>query len=339
MSVMLAAIAITLLFCNWMFVKFIATNARSRTTAERLIHTDHTFASYSSDELDLRLPLYTETHGLACVNVIRKPNTMHYAPYFGWNTQQLDLDCAKQHFAKQGTKILYFGGSAMENFEAPNYLTKIDHYVTTLNPTVVSLNLAESGGRSTNNMMRIMIEGIDLPSDYWIFLDGYNEFNSIKFNGNYKDDFYWTASVSDRIHHPIKFLFDKLIAKSKLTEKLFYGTGLVKNSRVRRTSISDEEINAAADYYVQNFKKINILCEAKKVQCVFLLQAYERSADPWSTRILDIGYARILQQLGDKVIDLRPRFADHTDAFVDDVHYNKKGSELVATAIAEQISK
>lgn len=335
-SIALISVCICLYICNWMLAKLNPPKKTARTTAERLILTNPYFATYSPEEIDLSLPLYTEAQGQECVNVIRQPG-MHYSPYFGWNTQQLDLNCAKQHFAKSGTKVIYFGGSAMENFEAPNYLTKIDNYINQLKPDLISLNLAESGGRSTNNLVRIVVEAMNLPADYWIFLDGFNEFNSIKYGGDHKEDFYWTATVNSRIHTPMRYVVDSIISKSPIMEKIFYSTGLVKTPRRRTTSVSESEIFAAADFYVENVKKISLICEAKKVKCLFFLQPYLVEAS-LSTQILDQGYTRILAQLEGQVIDLRPQLAGQNDAYVDDIHYNKKGSALVAKAIVEHLT-
>lgn len=333
-GILLVSVTITLLVCNWMLAKFIGKGGR--TTAQRLVATNSAFANYTSQETDFSLPLYTQAQGQACVEVIRNPGEMHYSPYFGWNTQQINAECAQAHLSQKGMRVIYFGGSAMENFEAPNYLTKIDNYIAQAKPAILSLNLAESGGRSTNNLVRIMIEAINLPADYWVFLDGYNEFNSIKYGGDAKEDFYWTAGVFDRIHKPIRSSFDKLIAKSVLAQKLFYSTGLLKTPRRRTSSVTEEEIFAAADYYVENVQKIELLCKAKDIKCLFFLQPYKVENNE-STRILNAGYARIISKLADKTIDLRPLFTDKDEAFVDDVHYNKLGSAIVGAAIAKHI--
>lgn len=331
------AVICGLVLCSIM-LRFLP-NAKNgaRTTAEKLAATNEIFKQYTKEELDFSLPLYTNAQGQECVEVIRKPSGMHYSPYFGWNTQKIDLTCAKKHLSKPGIKVLYFGGSAMENFEAPNYLTKIDNYVNNHIPNIISLNFAESGGRSTNNLVRIMLEAIELPANYWVFVDGYNEFNSIKYGGNAEDDYYWTAVVHDRIHRPINAILDKLISKSPLMERLFFATGIKKNPRIRQTVISDQEIFTAADYYVKNVQKITQLCTMKGMQCLFFLQPYKRYEGTNSTTILDKGYARILERLNDKVIDLRPYFNNHDEFFIDEVHYNKYGSEMLALSIIKYL--
>lgn len=309
------------------------------------------FAGYLADELDLSLPFYTESQGGDCVKFTRNKG-MNYSAYFGWHSQHLDKHCAQQHFSGDWVKVIYFGGSVMQNFEAPNYLTRIDNYVQNHNAKIKSINLAESGGRSTNNMIRVMLEGIDLGADFWVFLDGYNEFNSIRYGGNYDEDFYWTATINDRIHRPLKFLADSLISRSRLAEKIFYETGLIKTPRLPSKRVINSDIIKAADYYVENSKKIAMICAAKGVQCLFFLQPniYTKqtlsatetalAANQTVRHILRVGYARIREQMGEDLIDLTDVFAAAANTvYIDEVHVNKIGSKLIGEAIYNHLQQ
>jgi hypothetical protein len=53
---------------------------------------------------------------------------MHWDPPFGFASKILDKACARDLFKSDKTKVLLFGGSAMDSALAPNYLTTIDHY-------------------------------------------------------------------------------------------------------------------------------------------------------------------------------------------------------------------
>ena len=130
---------------------------------------------------------------------------MHWDPRFGFASKILDNACARDLFKSDKTKVLLFGGSAMDSALAPNYLTTIDHYAFGDDPSVVSINLAESGARLWDMFARFLYEGVELRPNVAVFLVGLLEFASVQYGGLPTDDFYWTASVSRRVHHPMMF--------------------------------------------------------------------------------------------------------------------------------------
>ena len=307
------------------------------------------YSEYMDRELDTSIPIYTERQAGKCLSIVTSRFTWN--PYFGWNAQQLDMECARSFFVEAGDtakKVVYFGGSAMADFEAPNHLTKIDTYIQQLDETIISINLAESGARSTNNLIRLMTEGVDLGADYWIFLDGFNEFNSIKYNGSPKDDFYWAVSAYDRVHSPARWIVDRFLRTSRLLDLLIVDSGLFSSRRRRLTSISKEEVIEAADYYVENIKKISNVCEVYQVKCFFFLQPNLYTKDPLTElesqlpdyykvmeakKTIDLGYQRIREKAGNRIIDLSDVFDDVGTVFFDEIHFNKRGGWVLAREI------
>ena len=80
---------------------------------------------YTAEELRRDLPRFTEREGRDCVQI---RSGLHWDPRFGYAGKKLDKDCAKKLFAAHKYSVVLMGGSAMENFQAPNYLTSIDTY-------------------------------------------------------------------------------------------------------------------------------------------------------------------------------------------------------------------
>jgi hypothetical protein len=137
-----------------------------------------------------------------------------------------------------------------------------------------SINLAESGARHKNMSIRFQREVIPLSPDIVIFLDGFNEFNSIRYGGKPSDDFYWTAGVKDRVHSPYRLYIDKLVEVSKLAETALIRTGIYNSSRLGKVKISDNEIAESADQYIADMQITKNLCKAYQIKCLFILQPH-----------------------------------------------------------------
>ena len=174
------------------------------------------YKNYSEEELNRELPFRHPNNGGNCVHVGFHSN-MQWHPRFGFNDKTLDLDCVEKLFGQEKINVVFLGGSAMANYETPNYLTSIEYYMFKNTDNFRSINLSESGARLSNELS-IFIEYIPkmkLKPDFVVFLDGYNEFNSIRYNGKPDDDFYWTASVKERIHAPFKYYLNALLKKKQ----------------------------------------------------------------------------------------------------------------------------
>jgi hypothetical protein len=275
---------------------------------------------------------------------------MHWDPRFGYAGKKLDKDCARKLFAAHEKSAVLMGGSAMENFQAPNYLTSIDTYAFGNDPTVASINLAESGARHSNMLMRFLHEVIELHPTYVVFLDGVNEFNSVRMGGEPEDDFYWTAGVKDRVEHQFKFFFDKLVEQSRLLQLLAVRTGLINSARLVRNQIDARTIEQAADYYVKTRAYTETLCKAYSIKCIFIIQPIallvrqpSESAKlaaqehlRWfqsDAEVYGKGYDYIFSKAGDKFLDATHLFDGNTDIFIDFVHFNKRGSKLMGEYI------
>ena len=168
---------------------------------------------YSREELRTDLPHFTERQGANCITI---QSGLHWDPRFGFVSKILNKDCARTLFAAHAKSVVLMGGSAMENSQAPNYLTTLDSYAFGDDTSYASINMAESGARHSNMLARFLYEIVELRPTHVVFLDGFNEFASIRYGGKPEDDFYWTAGVNDRIHRPFLFLRDKLVDSSRL---------------------------------------------------------------------------------------------------------------------------
>ena len=70
----------------------------------------------------------------------------------------------------------------------------------------------------------------------------------MQYGGLPGDDFYWTAGVSRRVHHPMMFLLDKAIDSSKLAQVLLIETGIYLSPRATR-KIDLTFVDQEVDYY------------------------------------------------------------------------------------------
>ncbi len=303
---------------------------------------------YTAEELRRDLPRFTDREGRHCIEL--RSGRLYWDPRFGYAGKKLDKDCARKLFAAHEKSVVLMGGSAMENFQAPNYLTSIDTYAFGNDPSFASLNLAESGARQSNMLARFLHEVIELHPTYVVFLEGVNEFNSVRMGGAPEDDFYWTAGVRDRVEHPFKFLFDKLVEQSRLLQLLALRTGLINSARLIRNRIDAPMIEQAAEYYVKTRAYTETLCKAYDIKCIFIIQPiallekqpsesaklatqehlkwYQSDAEVYSK-----GYDYIFRKVGDKALDATHLFEGKGDVFVDFVHFNKRGSKLMGEYI------
>lgn len=303
---------------------------------------------YTAQELRRDLPRFSEREGHDCIEL--RSGSLHWDPRFGYAGKKLNKDCARKLFAAHEKSIVFMGGSAMENFQAPNYLTSIDSYAFGDDPSFASLNLAESGARHSNMLMRLLHEVIELHPTYIVFLDGVNEFNSVRMGGEPEDDFYWTAGVKDRVEHQFKFFFDKLVEQSRLLQLLAVRTGLINSARLVRNRIDLQQIEQAAEYYIKTRAYTETLCKAYGIKCIFIIQPItllERQPSESSklatqehlrsfqsdAEVYGAGYDYIFKKAGDKVLDASRLFEGKGDIFIDFVHFNKRGSKLMGEFI------
>jgi len=306
---------------------------------------------YSEQELRTDLPRFTERQGGACIEIRRG---FHWDPRFGFASKKLDKECAKRLFAAHQKSVVLLGGSAMEDVQAPNYLTSIDTYAFGDDKSFASLNLAESGARHSNMLSRFLYEVVELHPTYVVFLDGFNEFNSVRYGGEPDDDFYWTAGVKDRVHHPLLFLRDKLVESSRVLQLLAVSTGFVSSARIVRDKIDLRLVARAADYYVRTRGYTEAICKAYAITCIFILQpvsllekspakavAQINRADlarfPFDAEVYRTGYDEIRRKAGDKVVDASRLFEGHELPYFDVVHFNKRGSKLVGDYIRSML--
>jgi hypothetical protein len=306
---------------------------------------------YSVEELRHDLPRYSERQSGDCV-IIR--TGFHWDPRFGFASKKLNKACARNLFAAHKTSVVLMGGSAMEDAQAQNYLTSIDTYAFGDDPSVASLNLAESGARHSNMQFRFLHEVLELHPTYAVFLDGFNEFNSVRYGGAPDDDFYWTAGVKDRVEHPLLFFRDKLVGSSRLLELLALKTGFINSARIVRTHVDPQLVTQAAEYYVNTRAHTETICKAYGIKCIFIIQptalldktpsesakwavqqdlrSFRSDADVFRT-----GYDYILSKAGDKVLDATHLFDGKGDVYIDVVHFNKLGSKLMGDYIRDTL--
>jgi hypothetical protein len=309
---------------------------------------------YSEEQRNTDLPLRTRAQGGDCVAVDRDTTSMSWHPRYGFVKNRPDIGCARTLLNKDRLGVVFLGGSAMANWEAPNHLTTIDRFVHDAVPGLRSVNLAESGARSENELVRLLLEAVDMEPDAVVFLDGFNEFNSIRYGGAPEWDFYWAAGLRDRVHRPLYFLVDRLVARSRLAELLLLRTGLLTSPRAAAAMVGDDKVQAAADAYVATTEKAQRICRDFAIRCFFFLQPHlwSKSDDtprqtalrthfanalPGGRDILAKGYRHIRERAKVDVIDLSGAFDGAGDVFVDEVHFNKAGSRLIGEAIARQL--
>src|SRR5262245_54187758 len=279
---------------------------------------------------------------------------MHWDPRFGLASKTLNIACAKELFQSAKTKVVLLGGSTMGSALAPNYLTTIDYYAFARDENFVSINLAESFARLSDMSARFIHEIIELRPNVAVFLVGFNEFHAMQYGGLPGDDFYWTAGVTRRVHHPMLFLLDKAIDSSELAQALLIKTGIYLSPRATRKidlTLVDQEV----DYYFRMQEYTTVLCRQYSIKCFFILQptplaqsnlndrdrllVQERLKNfPQSQEIMTRGYALLKRgRNGNRVLDASALFDGVEDAYFDVEHFTKVGNALLGKYIHDAI--
>ena len=311
------------------------------------------YKNYSEEELNRELPFRHPNNGGNCVHVGFHSN-MQWHPRFGFNDKTLDLDCVEKLFGQEKINVVFLGGSAMANYETPNYLTSIEYYMFKNTDNFRSINLSESGARLSNELS-IFIEYIPkmkLKPDFVVFLDGYNEFNSIRYNGKPDDDFYWTASVKERIHAPFKYYLNALLKKSNLYRLIlvnyqnYFGKKLILQEELK------SQIFNSVDDYLNRKEILENLCKIYEINCIFVLQPIfilsdnlngttDKQIQKWHNKyfkndkaIYELGYKKILSK-DNEIFDLSTIFDNNDYTYLDYVHFNKIGSKIIGENLIE----
>jgi hypothetical protein len=278
---------------------------------------------------------------------------LNWDPRFGFAAKRLDKACARELFKSAATSVVLFGGSAMNSSGAPNHLTTIDHYAFGDDQSVVSINLAESAARLSNMSARFLHEVIELRPKVAVFLVGLNEFNSIRFGGPPGDDFFWTAGVSRRVHHPMMFLLDKAVEKSRLAQVLLIQTGIYPSARQPSKHVDMKMVDMDVDYYFRTQEQTAILCKSYSIRCIFILQPTPLARDhlndrerllvqahskiyPEDAKMIARGY-RLLRagRGGNRVLDPSALFDGVADANFDPNHFTKIGNAILGKYIRD----
>lgn len=317
------------------------------------INIKYHYLKYNKAELDKNLPFRKTTHGGECVKR-RFIKSMQWHSRIGWNDANVNLKCINNLFSNSKLKIIFMGGSGMANYETPNYKTSIENYIeSNISKDFVSINLAEGGGRMSNNLSSFIeyIPKIKNKPDFIIFLDGFNEFTPIIYGGKPDEDFYFTTTVSKRIHDPINYLFLKSVEQSKLLKIIFYKILKIDNNRISKESLSEDLIKLSAREYVYRKEVTEKLCDIYNIKCLFFLQpvfhlsknlngkfdyklkVYEKKFFSSSKKVFSLGYSEI-QKLT-KVFNLQDIFDGKNEIYTDMVHFNKEGSEIIGKSISK----
>ena len=294
---------------------------------------------YTKTERDKTIPFIRRENGGDCID-IKSPV---WNPWWGWNRKFLDRECAKRLFAETPKSVVFLGGSAMFNVEAPNYLTHIDYYATKDIKNIVSINLAEGGARHKNQSNRFQRQVLPLKPDIVIFLDGFNEFNSVRRGGEPNDDFFWTANVKKRLIHPWTFYLEKFIAKSRFIETALVRTGIYNSPLRSKGRIAEKSIIESANVFLQDIEVTKAICTIYNIKCIFIIQpVIFNSSILEHKRIIDqtnyetsnyadaylLGYKRILEKC-DYCIDASKILDNKEKTYIDAVHFSKRGSKIV----------
>ena len=308
-------------------------------------------SDYTADELSQTLPFTRKENGSECVSIT---NNFSWNQWWGFSQKTLNSPCVKQLFNEKSFTVVFMGGSAMFNAEAPNYLTHIEYYATRDLRDLASINLAESGARHKNMSIRFQRQVLPIKPDLVIFLDGFNEFNSLRYGGDPLDDFYWTAGVKARVHQPYRVYIDKLIEVSKFSEALLLRTGLYSSARVvSQSKTLDSDVKRAAGQFLSDVQVTKALCKQYGIQCEFVLQPHVFNSDnvqhrqiiehanlgfPGFQKSVIEGY-RLMKETCDFCVDASELLKGQSNTFRDPVHFDKKGSELVGNLLRSLISQ
>ena len=305
------------------------------------------YKNYTEQELSRNIPFNHKNYGGDCITV-KFISKMQWHPRFGYNDKDINIDCVEKLFEEGKINIIFMGGSGMANYEAPNYLTSIEHYMLKLDDRFRSINLAEGGARLSNELSIFLeyVPKMKIKPDFIFFFDGYNEFNSIRYNGDPDDDFYWTAGVKNRIHNPANFYFDVIVERVHLIKFVVHNILNFDTTRKQPENIRNSKIIESADDYIYRKKILNDFCNLYKIKCVFILQPVfvlsknlegktDSEINDWHNmyfkndkKIYQIGFERILSS--DKnIYNLTNILDNQSDTYFDYVHVNKKGIKII----------
>ena len=307
------------------------------------------FTGYTEEEKDRNIPFIADQNGARCISL---KGGFNWNQWWGYSAKDLDIDCAKDFFSADTYNVVFMGGSAMFNAEAPNYLTTLEYYATNGIDKLRSINLAESGARHMNMSVRFQREVIPLKPNLVIFFDGYNEFSSILYNGSPYDDYYWTATGKVRMHSHYKLYIDKAIELSSFLELALVHTGVYESTRnVRNVDYNISSVNKAASAYLRDISVTSALCESFNIKCLFIIQPQVYSSSlsehkaiisvtaerfPLAETVQTEGYRRILEGCND-CIDMSSVLNDLPRSFLDPVHFGKDGSERLGNLFRKLI--
>ncbi len=330
---------------------------------------------YSLSELNKDEVFRHEYHGNTCTNRgnFKKINGVSWNENFGPKDKNYDYECILKLFSSNKKNILFFGGSAMDNIETPNYLTSIEYYLFKENlDKYRSINFSEGGSTLTHNLFH-MIEifhefknksstnSLKIRIDKIVFMQGYNDFLSIIYNGNPLESFYWTTVIDNKVHNAAIYYFDKFLRNTYFSRIIF--NYLLKETKLaehlssiriyEKKDILDKKIEVAANNFIFRKNLIYQLCKLYNIECyVFLQPNMWNSKNIYGERIDIIkkffdkrflineyifqkGYQIILKD--ENVISLVNIFDNKKDIFIDDVHFDKYGSELIAEKMKKYI--
>jgi len=266
------------------------------------------------------------------------------------------LECAKKLLAESPNSIVFLGGSAMANWEAPNHLTTIDTAIHAHIGNARSVNLAERGARSGDELSRLLFEVVDLHPRYVVFLHGFNEFSSVRYGGQPEDSFHWTAFIRRRIEEPASALLERLAHSVRLIDFAIYRSGLLNSPRHSLREPSQKDITKSANEYVQNISKIDTICKAWNIECLYFLQPHIYSKNsqspgekkivqngigilPYGEKVLALGYRELVHRSPVAIVDLKDSFDMKEEVYFDEVHFMKSGSAVLGTHIANVIKR
>ena len=308
--------------------------------------------NYTTEELDKNLSSFHSRTGKNCMEKIIP--TWHHK--IGFQDKKINFECLKKHFTNKTLNIAFFGGSVMESTYYKNYLTSIDWQVIKDQENIHSINFAQSGSRLSNEFSSFIIMLKYTKPDIAIFLDGANEFNSIKYNnGKPDEDFYWTVWAKKRIEDPFLIYLDKMIESSATAKAILINLfGYKPNNLIENHNIEDSKILETANDYLHYKEIIESICKNQNIKCLFFLQPIIYTTSeivdeltiniekkflgyyPNNKKIYKLGYKEILKDKN--LIDLSDIISNNKYAFIDEMHLTKVGSKLIAEEMKKSMN-
>lgn len=307
--------------------------------------------TYSLKERDSNLPFILEKNGSKCIRII---SSFNWNQWWGFSQKKLDISCAKKHFDEDIFSVVFMGGSAMYNAEAPNYLTHIDYLATKDLDKVRTINLSETGARHFNMSIRFQRELLQIKPNLVIFFDGFNEYASIRYQGNPANDYYWTVGGYTRMHKPYKIYIEKLIEHSSFFELLLLRSGFYKSVRnITKIKFDPQNVKDSSSFYLNDIMVTKNLCNNYNIKCLFIIQPHIFGSNlsehleiisklnqsiPNLEKIHTLGYNTIIKSC-EFCIDASKLLHDKPNTFIDAVHFSKNGSKVIGDFLNLHIKK